>query len=280
MPTLPFLRSHLLALGVGLLAGVIVVWLIQPPRSGEPASGTVASPVAAPPLTGPQVLFSVAPQEPTISPDLLSAGVATVYAFYSLPDMAPGEAPSAVWHKDGKPLGGAASRVQADPQRAGHGMIMLEAPGGKLAPGIYEVELKTQARTFGASFAAAPGAAEILAQPAPMEAVLSVSQSGTARGVGPQGEMLQPTNAFAGTDKIYFVMHYAGAEPGTAVTFTWWNGKTELRQARQEVTLPAAAGWAHAWIQTEQGLPQGTYRAAAAVSGGAQDLAAAEFTIR
>jgi hypothetical protein len=281
MPKLPLRPVHLIAVGLGFVAGLIVLSLLQPAR--PPASGNGNAPLTITPAPGgPRVIFSTSPKPPAVSPDLLPAGLPAIYAFYSLPDMARGEAPTATWRKDGKPLAGAASRLEADPERSGYGMIVFAPPGGKLAPGIYEVAMRTPQRTFEASFVAAEAAAEILARPAPAEAVLTIAQSGTARGVGAQGEMKQPANAFGPPDKIYFAMRYAGAEPGTSVTVRWWGGQTELTQARQEVTLPAAAGWAHAWMQAQspRGLPQGGYKVTAVVSGRAQELATAEFTIQ
>jgi hypothetical protein len=75
-------------------------------------------------------------------------------------------------------------------------------------------------------------------------------------------------------------MRYDGAEPGTAITVTWWAGGTELAQARREIILAGIAGWANAWIEVKAGLPPGAYVAKASVSGGSQDLATAPFRVK
>ncbi|MBU0608917.1 MAG: hypothetical protein KKI08_13615 [Armatimonadetes bacterium] len=61
---------------------------------------------------------------------------------------------------------------------------------------------------------------------------------------------------------------------------TWWAGKLEIKAARREVVLPATEGWAHAWMQAQNGLPAGTYTVRAATSGDTQALATDSFTVR
>jgi len=159
-------------------------------------------------------------------------------------------------------------------------MVVLHAPGGKLAPGAYELQLQTDRRKFSASFVAAPEAQAVLAQAAPAEAALALTQHVVARGVGKDGSPSGPTSKFTQTERVHYVLRYRGAEPGMAVRVTWWVGNLEIKAARREVVLPATEGWAHAWMQAQNGLPAGTYTVRAATSGDTQALATDSFTVR
>jgi hypothetical protein len=158
--------------------------------------------------------------------------------------------------------------------------VELAAPGGRLAPGLYELELQTTARKFRASFVAAPEAEAILAQQAPADAALVLRQHMTARGVKADGKPNGQVTTFGRVERVFYAMQYEGAEPGMAVLVRWWAGQTEIKAARKEIALPSTAGWAHAWMQADAGLPAGTYDVTATTAGGAQELARDQFTVR
>ncbi|MCE5237040.1 hypothetical protein LLH23_00930 [bacterium] len=225
-------------------------------------------------------MFSPTPQEVAATPDVLPAGLAAVYAFYNLAETAGGGVVTATLSVDGKRTGAVRREdIRPDATRPGRGTVTIRAPRGKLAPGIYELELKTTRRRFRASFVAAANAPQILAQAAPAEAALALPQHGIALGVGPKGEPMRPTSRVGARVRVYYVVRYEGAEPGMAVCIRWWSGRTELRTARREVVLPSVSGWAHAWMQAADGLPRGTYEVTATTSGDVEPLARDRFTV-
>lgn len=227
------------------------------------------------------IAFSATPREPPSPPDLLPAGVAVLYAFYNLPEAAARGLLSATWSVDGKSLGALArGDIEPDAGRPGHGAILLRAPKGRFVPGVYELELRTESRKFRASFVAAENAPAIIAQQAPKEAMLALPQHVVARGVGPKGEPVRPTNEVESNERVYYVLRYQGAEPGMAISVTWWAGQTEIKAARREVVLPSTSGWAHAWMQAESGLPAGAYQVSVTTAGDTQALARDQFAVR
>lgn len=282
------MNRRLLGLGlllftVGVLAGAAVVHFGTRPPAEQCPPVTVPNAVVASASTQSLegIRFSPAPQDTGATAELLPSGTAAVYAFYFLSELPHGSLPKAAWRFNGTPLRIAGSgEVQADGGRPGHGMVVLHAAGGKLAPGAYELQLQTDRRKLSASFVAAPEAQAVLAQPAPAEAALALTQHVLARGVGKDGSPSGPTSTFTQTERVHYVLRYRGAEPGMAVRVTWWAGKTEIKAAGREVVLPAAEGWAHAWMQAQDGLPAGTYTVRAATSGDTQALATDSFTVR
>ena len=272
----------LLALGVLLGAGVPRLMATNA-RSALAVQAVAPRPPALPaPVTDREgIKFSCTPQEPAATPDLLSAGVPAVYAFYNLPETVAGGLSAATWRVDGGSSGPVPrSDIRRDLARPGRGTIILRPPKGRLLPGVYELELQTAQRSSRASFVAAMDAPAIMAQQAPADAVLFIPQHGVARGVGKNGEPLRPTSEVDGRERVYYVLRYQGAEPGMAIEVRWWTGETELKAARREVVLPSTSGWAHAWLQAEGGLPEGAYRVSAATSGDTQELARDAFTVR
>lgn len=278
----PPILIYVLVLALGALISLSVLWLSHAPGAPSPIRLWHRAPAPAPPKPRPEgLVFSTANLEPETTPDLLPAGAGPVYAFYNLPELARSSMLDATWSRDGKLLGKVPpSDIQPGPQSPGRGSMTLRPPGGKLVPGIYEVEIRTERRRFRASFVVAAGAEKIVGQQAPVEAELTVSGQVTARGVGAHGEPVQAGTSFGRTDRIYFVFQYKGAEPGTGVTVQWWGGTTEIKNARREVTLSSAEGWAHAWMQADSGLPPGTYTVTATVTGQAKELARAQFTVQ
>jgi len=60
----------------------------------------------------------------------------------------------------------------------------------------------------------------------------------------------------------------------------WWGGGVEIKAARREVTLPAEAGWAQAWMESPTGLPAGSYQVTATTGGDARELVRNAFAVR
>jgi len=272
------LKLGLLVLAVGAVLGVSVGLVARSaPRTRLATSAAV---VAPPPVAPEGIVFSPTPREVAATPDLLPAGLAVVYAFYNLAETAGGGVVAATLSVDGKRTGAVRGEdIHPDAARPGRGTVTIRAPGGRLAPGIYELELRTIRRRFRASFVAAANAAQILAQAAPAAAALALPQHGIALGVGPKGEPMRPTSRVGARQRVYYVVRYEGAEPGMAVCVRWWSGTTELPTARREVVLPSVSGWAHAWIQAADGLPPGAYEVTATTSGDVQPLARDRFTV-
>lgn len=267
-----------------LIAGVVLGAVIG--RKAAPAAEVTAAdppvlpaPASATPVEG--IVFSAVNHGPAATPDLLPSGIPAVYAFFRLTGVKVGADAEISWTHDGKAVGVvAAADVKLDASQPGTGSFVLRAEGGKLRAGIYEVELKAESRRFRASFVVADQAAAILAQKAPPTATLQVTQHVIARGVNQQGEPERPSAKLQAADRVFYVLRYQGAEPGMAMSIRWWRDNVELVTARKDVTLSSEAGWAHAWIQVEGGLPAGKYSATASVAGAAGEIARDQFTIQ
>jgi len=271
-------KLGLVVLAAGIVLGASAALVTRhTPAARVTASGAA---VAQPPGVPEGIAFSPTPQEVAATPDLLPAGVGAVYAFYNLPETARGGIVEANLSVDGRRAGTVPREdVRPDPGRPGRGTVTIRPPKGRFAQGVYELELTTTQRRYRASFVATANAPQILAQPAPAEASLALPQHAVALGVGPKGEPVRLTNRVGSRERIYCVVRYEGAEPGMAICIRWWSGRTELRAARREVVLPSVSGWAHAWMQAEEGLPPGTYDVTATTSGDAQALSTDCFAV-
>jgi hypothetical protein len=273
----------LLALALGALIGAGAAYFNSTNvGAAAPFQPTAPGTLAPEPVANREgITFSGIPQEPPVTPDLLSAGVPLVYAFYNLPETARSGISAAMWRLNGKSVGAVPrTDIQPDAGRPGHGTVLLRATKGKLPAGVYELELQTQRRRFRASFVAAEDASAVIAQQAPADAVLTIQQHVVARGVGDKGEPLRPTSRVGGKERVYYVLRYQGAEPGMAIGVTWWLERTEIKAVRREVVLRSTSGWAHAWLQADSGLPAGAYHVSATTAGDTQELARDQFTVR
>ncbi len=279
-------QTRLLGWGAALLVlGALIGGLLarslsreaEAPPPGQALSPTASRREAAP--SGPLV-FDTSPQRPEATPALLPAGVAAVYLFY---DLTAASAPAQVrWSRNGQPLATVANEdIQPESQDASRGVAVLRPPGGSLLPGLYEAEVTAGEERLTATFQAAWGAQEILAQPAPAAAEVQVSQVAITRGIGRSGTPEQPLKTIRPTEgRLYFVFRYEQAEPGIALTVKWFLSGEELTAARREVVLPSSAGWAHAWAEVQPAWPPGECRVVVYVSGDAAELASASATVQ
>lgn len=274
--TIALLMATLVA---GVLVGAILAHVAG--RPGVAGSAVPESIPAAPVATvADGITFSGSSEPPATTPDLLPSGLPAVHGFFHLSGMKSQTTPQITWSRNGKAIGRvAAEDMTVDPAHAGSGRFVLRPTSGKLASGIYEVELTAAGRRFRASFVAAEQAGAILAQKAPASATLQVTQHVIARGVGQHGEPKQPAARLRSGDRVFYVLRYEGAEPGMALSVRWWRDNIEIVSARKDVILSSEAGWAHAWIQAEGGLPAGTYSVTASVAGGAGEITRDQFTV-
>lgn len=269
---------------VGLCTGAIIG------RHYSSVAGDASPPAAAqrllrlvtPPTPEAEITFSTTDARPAATPDLLPAGAPTVYVSYDLPGAKSAELPRVKWSRDGKPQPPVPPDAM-NPDEGGRraGMVSLAATGGKLTPGIYEVELAFGGEKFAASFVCAWGAEAIAGQAAPSDAEAAISEMVTAAAIKPDGSPLRPQKSFPGNQRVYAVFHFAKAEPGSAVLVKWYGGEQVIPSATREVILPAAEGHANAWLEAPftSPLPPGTYRAVVTMVADDKALATARFAV-
>lgn len=270
---------------LGAMAGGMLGWLLHSGRVGSSVGITADSdrPDRAEKgvLQRSPIVFSTSPRRPETTPALIPAGVPVVYMFYDL-NREGSHLPTISWLCNGRALGNVANHdLRPDPEAPGRGMVLLRAPNGSLAPGLYEVQLTVGGESFLASFQAAWGAEEILQQPVPPAVELRVREATLARGVRADGRPQSPLKVVSpDCGRLYFVFRYEQAEPGIALTVRWFMAAQELAAARREVVLPSTAGWAHAWVEPSGEWPSGEWRVVAYVSGDTQEVASATIVIR
>ena len=265
--TLAGLR-HVSAPAAGIRAGAIA-------RPGQPTTPSNQSREL--------IVFSTTESAPSTTPDMLPAGVPAVYLFYDFPQIPASAVPRVRWWRDGRLIGEVpAAYIQPQAGMGAAGKAVLRAPKGSLGAGIYEVELTLGERRVTASFVVAWGAAQIASLPAPAESEVEISNAVIAAAVAADGSPRQPlTQVASGSQRIYFVFRYQKAEPGTALVVAWYGGQEAITSATREITLPAAAGWANAWLEAPatSPLPPGGYRAVVTMAGDEQALGSATFAI-
>lgn len=274
-------------LALGAVGGGLASWLLLPGSSPAPrGTGSPAETPGLPSAETPQslpVVFSTSPEPADATPALLPAGVPVIYLFYRLGGGEATDTPSRVrWSRNGQPLPDVIHQdIQPDPDTPGRGTVLLRPPNRSLPPGLYEAELSVGEARLAASFQAAWGAEEILQQPVPAAAEVKLSRAAMATGVKRDGSPERRLRTI-GPDygRLYFVFRFEQAEPGIALTVKWFVAGEELVAARQEVVLPATAGWGHAWAEAQPEWLPGEWRAVAYVSGDSEELASAVVTVR
>ncbi|MEN6402724.1 MAG: hypothetical protein ABFD94_12350 [Armatimonadia bacterium] len=284
LPSLPRFPLLIFAL-VGVVAGVLLglQYSNRPPGDtapNVPLAGQLLR-MALPPQDEAGILFSSNDVKPTANPDLLPAGLSAVYAFYEAPGRRSADQPQVKWTRDGKPLPPPpAGDVRADPGGSS-GKILLRPPGGKLVPGVYEVELKLGVSNLAASFVAAWGAEQIASQAAPADAQVTVSDLALATAVSAQHLAQRPQKSFDGRERIFAAFRFAQAEPGSAIVVKWYGGTEPIKAATKEIVLPSTAGTASAWLQAHPAspLPTGEYSVTVSMAGDATALATGTFSV-
>lgn len=279
-------RLSPLALGLLLALGVAIGALVALRTADGGGSATIAAPTQrlSQAVGGAEpeemLLFAVTPTRPAAAADLLPAGASLIYAFYQLPGVTERTAPAVKWSKDGKTIGALKAGDVAVGEKPGTGTLTLRPPSGAFAPGIYEVELASPESKLSGSFVTAWGAEAIAGQAAPKDAQVLIVDVTFAAAVTPEGKANKPQKSFWGSQRVYFVFHYAQAEPGSAVQIKWYGGPQQINSATSEVLLPSVEGWANGWLQAPfPGLPAGDYRATVNMSSDPKVLASGDFTI-
>lgn len=232
-----------------------------------------------------EVRFSLEPTPPAATPPLLSGETRGVYAFFDLPPDINLADVDAAWWWNGEERGAVNLGVLTRNEETGASIraALVEPSGNTLGPGVGEFEATyAGVRIARGSFVTAEQARGILAQPDPPTQQTTVRNLVTAGGVDDQGRPQGPTTSFDGSEKIWAVFEYQGADAGAAFVVRWYCEGKELPPARTEVTVQGEAGIAHAWIGAAPGqaLPPADYEVT--VSYGAADtvLAQAEFRVR
>lgn len=238
--------------------------------------------MALPPQEEAGILFGSNDEKPASNPDLLPAGLPLVYAFYEAPGRKTAGQPQVTWTKDGKPLPAPATADVTANSGGSAGRIVLRPPGGKLVPGVYEVEVALGASHIAASFVAAAGADQIMTQSAPAEGQVTISDLTLANAVSSQSEPQGPKRSFDGRDRIFVAFKFAKAEPGSAIVVKWFGGSELVKAATKEIVLPSTQGTASAWLQAPPGspLPVGQYSVTISMAGDTAALAQATFNVK
>jgi len=163
------------------------------------------------------------------------------------------------------------------------GQFILEPPAEQetFPEGIYEVELRAAGKAITrASFVVAADADKILDEERMRVGEVKVISCVTARDVDAKGHPMQTTDTFAGSDRIFVVFTYINGTASSYFVVSWFRDDTMIEQATQRVTMADGAGRAFAWIEADESLPPGQYRAEVGLPGEEQSLATVQFVVK
>ncbi len=272
---------------VGVVIGTVVGWQMTNQQSPAPPARQPVQPAATlarPAAEQDPVVFATGPDRPTRTPDLLPATASKIVCFYDFPQLLAPTPLVVYWWVNGKELGEvrAASQQQAE---AAHlaGQLILEPPAEQetFPEGIYEVELRADGKAMArASFVVAVDADKILGEERMKVGEIKVISCVTAGGVDAKGHPMQTADTFAGSDRILVVFTYINGTAEAHFVVSWFRDDTMIEQAAQRVAMADGAGRASAWIEADEALPPGQYRAVVGLAGKEQPLAEAQFIIR
>ncbi|MGI5819593.1 MAG: hypothetical protein ACOX9R_16030 [Armatimonadota bacterium] len=293
----------LLALLGALAGGGLALWVARDAAIDRPSDQQTTAPLEALELPANRLVFSPTPERPDATPDIISAETEVIYVFYDMGRLPANATLAAAWTHEGESLGELPLAQHQPDEGAGHarGRFAIHPPppashGGAAAdegapagdgfpPGIYEVEITSpDAPDVAAtgSFVALPRAAQILHGGGEPEGPPVIRSLQTATGVTEDGEPTGQSAAFpADIGRITAVFSYRGVGPGWVLTARWYAGDTEIMQARTEIAVSAAEGWAEAWLEVGEGatLPPGEYRVSVHLGDDDEALATTGFEI-
>ena len=279
----------LLALLGGILGGAVALFIGARGADDRPQDQVEVASADAIPMN--RLLFSAAPQRPTVTPDIIPAETEIVYCHYELGRLPADAQLEGSWWRDGEALEELpVHNLQRDPDTDhAKGRFELRSPpeDGSIGfrSGVYEVELSAIGHsevTARGSFVVLPRAAQILQGGGEPEGPPVIRSLRTARDVGEEGEPIGAATQFP-TDvgRVVAIFEYHGIAPGSVFTGRWYIADTEIEPARSELAIPAASGWAEVWLATGETdeLPPGPYRVAIHLGDDDEALASIGFTI-
>ncbi|MCE5217856.1 hypothetical protein LLH03_12600 [bacterium] len=213
---------------------------------------------------------------------LLPAEAAEVHGYALLPKGDQG-ALRAEWWWQARPMGEMPVGLGRLPALGIVAHVELRAAGGKtFGPGVGEVEVtRSGQRVARGSFTTAAKAQEILAQEQPPTIETRITRLQTARGTDAQGKAVSPGADFEGTEKVWAVFNFQGADVGAAFTVRWYCEGHELAAARCSVPVKAAEGSGTAWLAPGKGqaLPPAKYKVTVSYGSDVQVLGEAEWQV-
>ena len=257
----------LILVGFGLGAVLaLAVGHRSPVEHPEAAPGTMALPATEPIRAG--IVFSTDKTAPERTPDMIPAGIKTVYCHFRLPGLQQIEGLVATWSQDGKSQGEIpAERITGDVEGGfAIGYVTLEAPSPDgFANGIYEVSIRTpDGVVHESSFVVVQSPDRILSHAIPQAVGVQIANATICEAVTAAGKPEQAQTSFTtDTKKIFLSFSFANAQPGSVVKVQWLYHEQPIASATNEITLETAEGWAYAWIgpNADQAIMPGSYRA-------------------
>lgn len=246
--------------------------------------GTSAGPTTpvAPALSQGVMVFGPQAALAACGAPLLPAESAEVHGYALLPK---GDQTSlrAQWWWQAKPMGEVPVVLGSLPGVGVVAHVGLGSAGGKaFGPGVGEVEVtRAGQRVARGSFTTAAKAQEILAQEQPPTIETRVTKLQTARGIDAQGKAVNAGADFSGTEKVWAVFGYQGADVGAAFTVRWYCEGHELAPARCSVPVKAAEGSGTAWLAPGKGqaLPPAKYKVTVSYGSDPQVLGEADWQV-
>ncbi|MGM0493626.1 MAG: hypothetical protein ACQER1_11780 [Armatimonadota bacterium] len=289
----------LLAL-LGALAGGGVAWWVSYDGGGNQDASSSQETVHSEEAASARLVFAPTPARPDETPEIISAETSVIYCFYELGGV-PADAPlSAEWSHDGEFLGELplSDHRPADDVEHARGHFTVHPPADRnvsdgdeddvpsFPPGIYEVQLTSPDYpdiTAAGSFVALPRAARVLQGGGDVDGPPLIRSLQTATGVTEDGQPVDRMSAFPpDTDRITAVFSYSGVPAGSVLTVRWYADDREITDARSDIPVNAAEGWAEAWLETDpdQTLPPGEYRVSVHLGDDDEPLGSTGFLVQ